>query len=71
MDEKTAITIIDNIRASNSFTMGLTLDEYVKDFRKRYAKMLGIILPNDLIKIAEIILEMNKEYDENKLKNVE
>lgn len=64
MNTKDAIKIIDQTRLSNSFTMGLTLDEFVSDFRKRYTKMFDIILPDNIITIAEIILKMNenKQY---------
>ena len=64
MNTEDAIKIIDQTRLSNSFTMGLTLDEFVSDFRKRYTKMFDIILPDNIITIAEIILKMD-EIDEN------
>ena len=60
MNTEDAIKIIDQTRLSNSFTMGLTLDEFVSDFRKRYTKMFDIILPDNIITIAEIILKMNE-----------
>lgn len=64
MNTEDAIKIIDQTRLSNSFTMGLTLDEFVSDFRKRYTKMFDIILPDNIITIAETILKMD-EMDDN------
>ena len=64
MNTEEAIKIIDQTRLSNSFTMGLTLDEFVSDFRKRYTKMFNIILPDNIITIAETILKMD-EMDDN------
>ena len=64
MNTEDAIKIIDQTRLSNSFTMGLTLDEFVSDFRKRYIKMFDIILPDNIITIAETILKMD-EIGEN------
>lgn len=64
MNTEDAIKIIDQTRLSNSFTMGLTLDEFVSDFRKRYTKMFDTILPDNIITIAEIILKMD-EIDDN------
>lgn len=64
MNTEDAIKIIDQTRLSNSFTMGLTLDEFVSDFRKRYTKMFDIILPDNIITIAETILKMD-EINEN------
>lgn len=61
--EQEAIEIINKIRSSNSFTMGLTLDEYIDGFRKRYLKMFGKVLPNSYIEIAEIILELKEDRD--------
>lgn len=60
MNTEDAIKIIDQTRLSNSFTMGLTLDEFVSDFIKRYTKMFDIILPDNIITIAETILKMNE-----------
>ena len=64
MNTEDAIKIIDQTRLSNSFTMGLTLDEFISDFRKRYTKMFDIILPDNIITIAETILKMD-EMNEN------
>ena len=63
MNTEDAIKIIDQTRLSNSFTMGLTLDEFVSDFRKRYTKMFDIILPDNIITIAETILKMDEMND--------
>lgn len=59
MTEKDAIKIIDEIRCSNSFTMGLSIDEYIESFSKRYAKMTGIIIPHNVIAVAKIIKTLN------------
>jgi len=61
MTNEEAKKIIDAIRISNSFTMHLTIDEYIKDFRSRYLKMFGIIIPNNYISIAKIIEELNEK----------
>lgn len=58
MNEKEAIEIINRVRISNSFTMCQTLDEFIKGLRERYLKMYSIILPNDYISIAELILQI-------------
>ena len=63
MNTEDAIKIIDQTRLSNSFTMGLTLDEFISDFRKRYTKMFDIILPDNIITIAETILKMDEMND--------
>lgn len=63
MNIEDAIKIIDQTRLSNSFTMGLTLDEFILDFRKRYTKMFDIILPDNIIIIAETILKMDKNSE--------
>ena len=63
MNTEDAIKIIDQTRLSNSFTMGLTLDEFVSDFRKRYTKMFYIILPDNIITIAETIIKMDEMSD--------
>lgn len=63
MNTEEAIKIIDQTRLSNSFTMGLTLDEFVSDFRKRYTKMFNIILQDNIITIAETILKMNENSE--------
>ena len=53
------IEIIHNERIKNSFTMGLTLEEFVKGLRIRYLKMYGVKLENDYISIAKKIIEIN------------
>lgn len=63
MTEKTltkneAIDIIHEVRSENSFTMGMTLDEYIDFFRKNYAKIFNVVLPHDEIEIAKHIKEL-------------
>ena len=59
MTEKDAIKIINEVRYSNPFTMGLTIDEYINSFQKRYAKITGVIIPHNVIEIAKIIKSFN------------
>lgn len=59
MTERDAIKIIDEIRCSNPFTMGLSIDEYIESFAKRYAKMTGVIIPHNIIAVAQIIKNLN------------
>lgn len=61
MTNEEAKKIIDAIRISNSFTMHLTTDEYIKDFRSRYLKIYGIIIPNNYISVAEVIQNLDKK----------
>lgn len=39
MTHKDALEIINQIRISNSFTMGLSVDEYVEQFKARWELM--------------------------------
>lgn len=55
MTESQAIEIINKIRCSNSFTMGLSIEEYIKKFRKQYLKIYGIVVPNNVIDVAKVI----------------
>lgn len=55
MTKSEAIKIIHKKRISNSFTMGMELEEYIDFFRKNYAKMFQKIIPSDPIVIANII----------------
>ncbi len=61
MTKTEAIDIIHSKRASNSFTMGMTLEEYIDFFRRNYARIFKKILPADPIAIAEEILEKDSE----------
>ena len=61
MDEKQALDIIHNERINNSFTMGLTLDEFVEGFKIRYLKVYDEVLPNDYVSIAKKIVELNNK----------
>ena len=70
MKTEEAIKIILTEMQKNSFTMGMDLDEYVLEFRKRYAKMFGKILPNGnnvYIAVAKEIKRMNKFKNINKV----
>lgn len=58
-----AIEIIHNERIKNSFTMGLTLDEFVKGLKIRYLKMYGVKLDDDYISIAKKIIEINNDKE--------
>ena len=58
-----AIEIIHNERIKNSFTMGLTLDEFVKGLKVRYLKMYGVQLDDDYISIANKIIEINNNKE--------
>ena len=58
-----AIEIIHNERIKNSFTMGLTLDEFVKGLKIRYLKMYGVQLDDDYISIANKIIEINNNKE--------
>lgn len=58
-----AIEIIHNERIKNSFTMGLTLEEFVKGLKIRYLKMYGVQLDDDYISIANKIIEINNNKE--------
>lgn len=51
--------IIDEVRMDSPFTMHLTTDEFVEEFRKRYAKIYRVILPSDYVVIAKKIKEID------------
>ena len=62
MTKANAIEIINKKRINNSFTMGLTLEQFVINFVERYKKAYGIELDaSDYIKIAEIFIELDKD----------
>lgn len=62
MTKANAIEIINKKRINNSFTMGLTLEQFVINFVGRYKKVYGIELaPTDYIKIAEIFIELDSD----------
>ena len=62
MTKANAIEIINKKRINNSFTMGLTLEQFVINFVERYKKVYGIELDaSDYIKIAEIFIELDKD----------
>ena len=48
MTKMEAIEIINNIRSSNSFTMGLSIDEYIRDFKKRWKMMYNENLETEI-----------------------
>ena len=56
MTKMEAIKIINNIRSSNSFTMGLSVDEYIRDFKKRWKMMYNENLETE-IEVAIAILK--------------
>lgn len=56
MTKMEAIEIINNIRCSNSFTMGLSIDEYIRDFKKRWKMMYNENLETE-IEVAIAILK--------------
>ena len=58
-----AIEIIHNERIKNSFTMGLTLEEFVKGLKVRYLKMYGAKLDDDYVSIASKIIEINNNKE--------
>ena len=58
-----AIEIIHNERIKNSFTMGLTLEEFVKGLKVRYLKMYGVQLDDNYISIANKIIEINNNKE--------
>lgn len=55
MTESQAIEIINKVRCSNSFTMSLSIEDYVKKFRKRYLKIHGVVIPDNVIEVAKVI----------------
>ncbi len=62
MTKTNAIEIINKKRINNSFTMGLTLEQFVINFVGRYKKVYGIELDaRDYIRIAEIFIELDKD----------
>ena len=56
MTKMEAIEIINSIRSSNSFTMGLSIDEYIRDFKKRWKMMYNENLETE-IEVAIAILK--------------
>lgn len=59
MTEEQALEIINQVRINNPFTMGLTIDEFIQNFKKRYLQMHDVILPCDYVSIAKLIQELN------------
>lgn len=55
MTKDEAINIINDVRFSNPFTMGLDIEQYIKQFIKRYALINGVIIPNNVIEVAKVI----------------
>lgn len=64
INREEAIEIIHAERIKNSFTMGLTLEEFVRDLNTRYFKMYGVRLDDDYISIANKIIEINNNKEE-------
>ena len=77
MTTNKAIEIINKKRIDNSFSMGLTIEEFVVNFIGRYKKVYGIELdPTNYIKIAEIFTDLDSAEPfgdgvEKKVLNVE
>ena len=63
INREEAIEIIHAERIKNSFTMGLTLEEFVRGLRIRYLKMYGVQLDDDYISIANKIIEINNNKE--------
>lgn len=59
MTNEQAIEIINKNRIQNPFTMGLSLNEFIEAFRKRYLKINNKILSNNYIDIAETMLNLD------------
>lgn len=55
MTEKQAVEIIDKVRTSSPFTMGLSTEKFIEDFRKRYALIFSEVIPNNVIDVAKAI----------------
>ena len=65
INREEAIEIIHAERIKNSFTMGLTLEEFVRGLKMRYFKMYGVRLDDDYISIANKIIEINNNKEED------
>lgn len=59
MTKERALEIINRERISNPFTMGLSVQEYIDAFKKRW-KMFSNDELHDEIEVATIILQLNK-----------
>lgn len=59
MTKEQALEIINRERISNPFTMGLSVQEYIEAFIKRWQMFSNEEL-NDEIEVAKIILQLNK-----------
>ncbi len=59
MTKEQALEIINRERISNSFTMGLSVQEYIEAFTKRWQMFSNEEL-HDEIEVAKIILQLNK-----------
>ena len=59
MTKEKALEIINRERISNPFTMGLSVQEYIDAFKKRW-KMFSNDELHDEIEVANIILQLNK-----------
>ena len=59
MTKEQAVEIINRERISNSFTMGLSVQEYIEAFKKKW-KMFSNEELHDEIEVAKIILQLNK-----------
>lgn len=59
MSLEKAIEIINEERIGNPFTMGLSIDEFIDGFRKRYTLIFNEIVPKDYISVAKCINKLN------------
>lgn len=59
MTKEKALEIINRERISNPFTMGLSVQEYIDAFKKRWEMFSNEEL-HDEIEVAKIILQLNK-----------
>jgi len=57
-----AIEIINKNRIESPFTMGLSLNEFIEDFRKRYLRINNMVLSSDYIDIAMTMLSLDGEW---------
>lgn len=59
MTKERALEVINRERISNPFTMGLSVQEYIDAFKKRW-EMFSNEKLHDEIEVAKIILQLNK-----------
>lgn len=62
MTNQEAIEIINKNRIKNPFTMGLSLNDFVEQFRRRYLIINNQVLSNNYIDIATTMLDLDNNY---------